>query len=302
MLQKEYNGLWEQGKLNEALAKVLEAAKLYPEEDYTIQLDLAALYLELNRHQEAKEILQSAFDQGYWFTKVFIQPFFQEETFSELTEQWERLREEAEGKATAKSIIITPKDYDPTRSYPVFVALHGWGEDAAFFSQYWNSEKITNEYILIFPQSSQIIGYQNYCWDQRELAFEEITELIQQAQREDLLDLDQVIVGGFSQGGALAMDYALNQEQIPVKGFISLCPPKMEQMELDHLKAAGAEKGMKGVIITGDQDPCIADQREMVKRFEQANFAYQFVIEEGLGHWFPEKLGQYLKDALDFIA
>lgn len=82
------------------------------------------------------------------------------------------------------------------------------------------------------------------------------------------IDKDNIVVGGFSQGGDLSIDLALNQDNIPLKGFIALNPDKPEKFNDESIKVA-AQKNTKGLIITGDKDSCYNAQKAMKQKFDE---------------------------------
>jgi len=300
-LEAEYNQLWMEGKTNEVLEKVKEAARLYPQETYTINQDFAAIYMHLGQLDKTKKILEESIDKGILYPKMYFRPILENEEFKEIFEKWEVLREELQQKTKFHYLVFEPEDYDKSNKYPMFIAIHGWGEDAEFFSEYWKSSKLSKEYILVLPQSSQVVGSKNFAWDDNSLAHEEISSIYKKIIKDYSVDTDNVIIGGFSQGATLALEISLNTQIISTKGFISLCPDKPQSFNLEAVKEAKA-KGIKGCIITGDQDASFNQQKEMVDTFKEAGFNYEFDITEGLGHWFPKDLSAKLDTYIDFIV
>ncbi len=298
-LEKRYNNLWQQGKKKEAQDLVELAAERFPEEEYTTYLDLAVLNLELGNHIKAKKLFGEALDRGYWFPEVFIQPIFENKEFAEIASKWKNLRDEAEKDTEAEYLLYKPDNYDLTKEYPLFIALHGWGENIEMFSQYWKSKNIAKNYFLLLPQSSQIIGSKNFCWNDQTLAIKEIKNIFARIKEEYNINSDKVIMGGFSQGAALSIDMILAQS-IPLKGFVSLCPPMPREFGEKSI-LNGLQAGCQGVIITGDQDPQYADQQKMISQFKELNFPVDLIVKKGLGHWFPDNLAEYLDKSLNFI-
>ena len=62
------------------------------------------------------------------------------------------------------------------------------------------------------------------------------------------------------------------------------------------------KKSMKGVILTGEKDGALPQQKTMVEMFEEMNFSYQFIINNGLGHWFPENLPDQIDEGINYIT
>jgi predicted esterase len=115
------------------------------------------------------------------------------------------------------------------------------------------------------------------------------------------VDTKQVIIGGFSQGGQMALDIAINNI-IPTIGFVALKPGGdiPDDFNLEAVKRA-VKQGLRGSIITGEKDHSLADQEKMVKIFEQAKLPHRFIINKDQGHWFTKDFPQQLEDAINHI-
>ena len=299
-LERHYNNLWQEGKIEMALEKVKNAAEKYPKEEYTINLDLAALYLELEEYDKADKILQKSFDKGYWYPEVYIKQIFEKERFSKLVEQWKNLKHKAEKEVELDYIVEEPVDYEESKDYPLFIALHSWGANTKLLRNYWYSNKLQKRYIVVYPRSTQIVGMKNYCWDDLQKSIEDINTVYQEISQKYDIDDSQIIVGGFSQGAGLALKMIFNQTKIPIKGFVSLCPPVMEPYSEEEIKR-GVRENVRGVIIAGEKDPSYPRQEEEVERLEEYGLPVSFEVIKDLDHWFPEELSDYIDDALDFI-
>jgi len=280
-LEKEYNSLWQKGKFQEVLEKVKTAAEQFPKEEYTTNLDLAVVYLQLGELDKTREILEDSLSKKRIYPKAYFGKLKDNEEFTDIFILWDKLIEEMQKESKSQYLLFTPNDFSKDKSYSLFIALHGWGEDAKFFSEFWKSKYLKENYILALPQSSQVVGSCNYSWDNEELAYKEIKEIYDEIKANYLINDDEIVVGGFSQGATLAMDLALNQDYIPVKGFISLCPEKPRNFTGERINEAKA-KGIKGCIITGDQDSCYPQQQEMANKFYEIGFNYRIIVEKGL--------------------
>ena len=299
-LEKEYNQLWMDGKIEEVLEKVKEAREQYPEEEYTTNLDLAVVHIQLGNLEETKKIIEKSLDEGILYPKMYFHPILEKVDFKDLFHRLDKLREELQKDAKSDYIVVKPEGYTDDKEYPLFIALHGWGEDAEFFRKFWTSKRINKEFILVLPQSSQVVGSKNYGWDNTEIAYNEIKDIYEDIKNTYKINYNKIIVGGFSQGSTVAISIALNKDLIPVKGFISLCPNKPEGFTEEAVIKA-RDNGVKGVILTGEKDQSISQQKEMVDMFKNLEFSHQFNITENLGHWFPEDLSDQIDESLNFI-
>ncbi|WP_160646053.1 alpha/beta hydrolase [Chengkuizengella marina] len=300
--ENEYNKLWyaNPAKKEEALKMVEQCVKDYPENLYVINQDLASLYSELNLHEKANQVLNEALDRGIWYPKEFFQSVWDLKEYGQTVSRWSEISSQAKENSKPKYEVILPTEYNPNKTYPLFIALHGWGEDIPMFREFWNSNQIKKEYILVYIQSSQMVGSFHYCWTHNKQSHEEIEETMSEIFSKYLINYEQIIVGGFSEGAALSMDIALNHTYLPVKGFIALNPNKPNIFTTENILRS-KQRGMSGSIITGDQDQCYNEQIEMVSMFDENGFNCFFTVKENFGHWFPENLSEKLDDSLEYI-
>lgn len=89
------------------------------------------------------------------------------------------------------------------------------------------------------------------------------------------------------------------QDLIDIRGFIAFAPQKPVSFNDDNVKKA-ASKNIKGVILTGEKEFSIEQQKEMVEAFDKENLECSFMIED-IGHFYPDNFSDYLEKAVKFI-
>ncbi len=297
-LEERYSRLFMNGKPREAIEIAEKLQEEYPERKSNTGVDLALMYKDVGEEDEAVEVLTTLLEEGYWFPKGYFPKVFEREDFEEKIQCWKRLKEEAKKESEGNYIVQEPETDREEKG--LFIGLHGRGENADFFSWKWSSEKIEEEYLRIYPQSSQMIGSGMCCWDNRELAYDEIEDIYEGVKGEHSQFDKKSIIGGFSQGGGLSIDLAMNEDHVPVDGFIAVCPPVPNSITQEVIEQA-VKDGKRGVIITGTEDQVYTKQMELKELFEESGFPHKFMVIDGMQHWFPEDLPAYLDKALKFI-
>jgi predicted esterase len=291
-VDRKVTRLYNEGCLEEAIALLEKAMEQYPDNLYTITWDMAVFYSLMTPKQTEKSMDINP-ESKLWETCR------ESDRFLELAAKNKRRKEQAQATAEAKYEVYMPADYCEGISYPLHIAIHGWGEDIAFFKRFWKSDVLNRNCISLFIQSSKVASPIGFCWDDVELARKEIEDAYKNVLVQYSIDINRITVGGFSQGATMAMDLALNG-MIKIKGFITLCPDKPISFSNEGVEVM-AKKNIKGIILTGEKDESLLEQKTMVKVFEEKGFPHQFIINKGLGHWFPENLSEQMNEALDYI-
>lgn len=259
-------------------------------------------------YELAMEIMKEAIvKKEYWYSYEYLiedddlKPL---RKFSEFYELANICKErEHDAKINSKPIIkiLTPKNITDNKKNPLLIALHGNEENILITEDYW-SPCVMNNYILALPQSSQIGFSDGYFWEDIEKGSKELMKHYDEILRKYDVDLDNVIIGGFSAGARVLLHSILN-DGIKVKGFILVSPwlPEIDELErsLDKLKI----NGIKAYVICGDKDEdCIENSKKLAGMLNKKNISNVFKIVKNLNHDYPDNFDDYLNVALDFIT
>ena len=131
---------------------------------------------------------------------------------------------EAQSRAVLKIEVVTPAGYDPARTYPLFIALHGGGESIAELKPLWTSPRLrvrVHHRLRPVDPSGQHEGLP--------LAGRRLDPAgprggLSEDPRGNIPSTPAgSIIGGFSSGGFGALRGRL-PEHFPVRGFVALCP------------------------------------------------------------------------------
>ncbi len=287
----------------EAIDLLEEVAEKFPEHDYEVRSYFGVIYAHKGDYEKCLDIWEAGVEDGYFFEidpqMEIFEPFKKRVRFEAIAARNEALRVAAlKGSRSRVKVLMPAKEQG--EDYPLLIALHGGGSSMAWAERYWRSNRLQKGFIVAFIQSYLHDGMKSYDWrrfDPR--ARHDIQELYDDIVAQYPVDVSQVVIGGVSAGGVMAIDVSINGV-IPTAGFIGVCPDK--PTEFDKLKVRMArEKGIKGVIIGGEDDDNLPYQKEMVRVFRYEHFPHEFIIVPGMGRSYPSNFSKKIDHAVEYI-
>jgi len=297
--------LYQEKKYAEAAEILEKALTQFPDHLHANTYNLALMYVQLDEAKKALQILEYGSEHDVWYGKYdFLveiwAPLRNLGGFNSFNRKNEKKREEAQKAVEPKLEVFVPKNYDRGKKYPLFIALHGGGETIEGFKPQWTSDLLKNEFIVAYPQSSQMITMNGFNWTEDiELAKREIKEAYEKIIQKFPVDSSQVIVGGFSSGGVASLEVVLDNT-IPVAGFVALCPAKPDDFAAEKVRGA-KERGVRGTLITTEMDNRLPDQKEMAGIMKEKGLPHEFIVTPNIGHWYPENLAEMIDKAIAHI-
>lgn len=292
------------GNLEEALELAYRIEKEFPEQKQRTSFWKAALYCAKGDAGKGLSVLQKAEKHGIWWhpDRLLQDPDF--EAVRELPE-FQEIVERCKEKLASLQVHAKPEfsvwPSSQSSEKPLIFSIHWRGDNAYHFSAFWDDERLKDRFTMAFPQSSQPFGPESFCWDDWNLAKQELHESYQKADQSYNFDRDRLIVAGASQGGKLALELALEENEMPAKGFIAIVLAVREVSQYASLIEKAAARGIRGVIMTGDQDHFYSEVEGLCAEFEKHGMAYKLMVTEGLGHFIPDDFPDQLLEAVDFI-
>ncbi|MCM1991837.1 hypothetical protein [Oceanirhabdus seepicola] len=313
-LEKDYSIPYIQGKYKEALNLLEKGMKSLPEEEiqkylFDMMIDKARLYTNIGMYEECFDTILYLVNKGFTCPLHWsrFNPLEEDTRFKKLKEKNNLLRKEIQEKSKFEYIVYLPHGYNKEKKYPLFFNLHGDGENIQKHMEFWKPEKFHDrEFIVVYIQSSQVSHHNGYAWEKRgvdiecyDSAYREIKKCYDDISNEYSIDEKSIIIGGFSGGATASIDIVMNNS-IPLKGFISLCSEKPKSFTKENVEKA-LHRGVKGVFMEGKEDLPMKEVEEMMKGFKDVEVPYEYYINDGIGHWYPEDLNDKLEQAIDFI-
>lgn len=298
-LQKELFSLFELGKYNEIHALIERAQVEFPERLNKTIFWRACVYSRQGNEENAIAVLKEGLKKGIWWNPLTL---IRDQDLNNLQniEEFKMIVNECKEILENHKYISHPQlfTYGNEKSNTGLFSLHWRGSNVKDFAPYWFDNGLLDDFLFAFPQSSQVFGYNAYCWDNQNIAVEEISASF--SDFKEKYNTDQDIIAGASQGGKLAIEFSLNGNILGTKGFIAVIPAIQDVASLVSLLMGNGNK-IKGCIITGDKDPFYNKTVELVKLFEENNVQCKLMVKEDLGHFFPADFTDLLREAIEFI-
>lgn len=297
--------LYRQGKYREALEVAKQAWHDCPEHGGDVLWWLACLYSRTGELEKSLEALREALKRGYWWHEQLLlgdpdlEPLYSHAGFQEILAESKSRQRAAQAQARPELVVLTPPNLQ-LEPPPLLITLHARGGNARDFAPYWEPI-LAHGWLLAVPQSSQVFSHNGFCWDNREQAQRELAEAFEKIRSTYAFDLNRVVLAGFSQGASLAIVIALQGHPIPCRGCIALVPGFRELETLFSWMSQASERGLRLVLMTGDQDRYYAQAQQFYTEASRRGLRVQLWVEPGLGHEFPSDFATKLLKALDFI-
>ncbi|WP_093133537.1 hypothetical protein [Salinibacillus kushneri] len=245
--------------------------------------------------------LQYALNKNYWWNPQLLlqypdlKPLYHHRSFKNIVEECQCILEREREKEKASAKIMTIGN---TKATSKLLILHWRGSNIKDFSPFWLERDDITHYSFTFLQSSQLFGYNSYCWDDSAIARCDLQQSIEKMDHNE----NPVIIGGASQGAALAIEHALLQELYTFKGFIAVVPAIKDINRFEDILKNQRPNNMKGFIITGKKDHYVEATKKFCSLLERYHLPFKLVEIKGLGHFFPDNFQSLLREAIEYIS
>jgi predicted esterase len=286
-----------------SLAKTIEIS--FPEAADRTTFWQACLLTRLGKFEQAIQTLEVAVNAGHWWSRAMLEededlaPLKDLPAFQNLVRLCNQKHTVAQAKSRPELLIIPPQGHVPVY-LPLMLCLHGRWSSAAEEKAFWEPAAGLG-WLVALPKSSQIAGQEKYSWDDQDLARREIQEHINKLIADFQVDRGKIVLAGFSQGGALAIQLAV-AGNMQAAGFLVVAPGLREVKQLKQSIQKAQASGVRGYMIAGDRDP----------RFDQMDMLHQYLNQYGvkctietppeMGHTYPTNFQSSLSAGLQFIT
>ena len=200
---------------------------------------------------------------------------------------------------TTPCLFSVPEDYEPTRCWPLVVALHGFGDDAANFHAFWKGAVLGAGCTLLVPQGESLAdGGPGWAWGAA--ADRVVRRALETLQRRVHVDPERIYLLGFSQGGAVTYLTAFAHPYL----FRGVAPlgAYFDAAWLPAGDAAGTLAGLPVYIGHGALDRYLDEARAAADTLAALGCRVRLEVYPDLGHRLPLPIDQELRRILGFLA
>jgi predicted esterase len=302
-VDQKVDQLFDQQKYGEAIELLGKAREQFPDDLFEILWYEIIIYAYAEKYGDCLETLEEGVAHGFFFNLWSIfDPLRDDGRFKAVAAANQQLKAAAQAQAKMRYEVYTPAEYSTDRLYPLFIALHGDGQSLDYFKSNWQATPILEQgFVLVYVQSSQVICTNGFGWTpDYAITRQDVKVCYDEVAQRYNIDPANVLIGGFS-GGSIASIEVTMSNTVPVRGFIALCPSLKPESFTPKNVAAAQSRGVKGVIMEGEQSGDVPAEQEMIKVFQETDFPHQFHIIPNVGHAIPKDFSSKLLNAMEFI-
>jgi predicted esterase len=286
------------GKFEDALHLVEQHIDVFPEQSARMVFWRMCLLSLTGRSGDVLSAFKQGLDAGLWWHKeLFVDPDLNAvrdlPEFQRLMEISQAKYEEAQGKIERDYAILVP-ELPSSGKYPLLITLHGRNGNKESDLVQWELAR-QRGWLVLSAQSTQPVFQSAYHWDNPSRGLEDLLFYYEQVSQKYEIDLQRMVIAGFSQGSGMAI-YTTLRGTIPARGFIGIGTWWADPSEL-----TGERKDVRGYFITGEKDHTLDRARQIQEVLRKNNFRFAEEVHPDIGHEFSNDFGQSFDKAIDFI-
>jgi predicted esterase len=304
-LQRELRRLYSQHEYAQALELIDRRPGIFSQPGmlYHWRMCLAA---RANDPDRAIAAFGDALDRGYAYPAALIRD--DEDlaslqgmvAFEELARRSEARMAEMEREVLPELLVIPPPGRRVERA-SLLLALHGNSQNARMAATDW-APIVNRGWVLACAQSTQVLTTDAFVWNDMARGTGDVEAMVDTLGIGQAIDPDRVVLGGFSMGGGLAIQVAV-EGAVRARGFIAIGPYLPDLASLEPYLEAAAGSGLRGYIVMGLLES--PEGQELIRAIPPFLRAHGIPCEleerPGLAHAFPDDFDEVLDRALAFL-
>ena len=206
-LYQQVNKLYYAQAYTQGLDLVEQEQIAFPEHANEIAYWRLCCHTLVGKQAEALHIFHETLEQGGWFAPSLLEQdadladLRQLPAFQEMVAVCRHRLAQIKDHVQPELLIEKPEE-EQAAALPLLIALHGNEGNAHHTIGEW-SGIAAQGWLLGVPTSSQIVGPNEFIWDERERGISEVRAHLGKLASDYTVDLERVVLGGFSQWGVV---------------------------------------------------------------------------------------------------
>jgi len=255
----------------------------------------ACMHSLLGNTGEAVATLRAGLSEAHWWGPrqldgdPDLDPIRESPGFHAIREECERRFAERQVLSRPECLVLAPSTatWEPRSLF----VIHRRGDTASHFAAHWG--QLVNEgWTLIVPQSSQVYDSMGFCWDDMELARQELRNHLDDCRRKRGIETDGMVIAGASQGGRLALELA-HESGVPW-----LCAIPAFPAGYDVAPLIAVPTHTRGAFLLGEHDAASVNARRVITGLESGGVHVVARTMKDVGHDLPDDFPAQVADAL----
>jgi predicted esterase len=288
------------GDYTDAMEVARAAASAFPERDDQTTYWIACLEALQGDPDHALGVLTDGLDRGLWWAPEMLETdpdlaaLRDDGRLAEVIANSEAARRQWRGTMPTAPIV---RDLASGALRAVAILLHGRNETPEDMLDRWPAVRGVG---VVAPRSSQPFGMRAGCWDDLAQAEADVARGVEAALKHSTAVDVPRILGGFSQGGALALILAMRRHLPGVVGVLVVAPSAgwaLDQLGSEPFEAGGR----RCALIVGERDPIAEACQRLAVRLRDGGADVRTEVVTGGGHEYPADFEDRVPPVLDWV-
>ena len=298
--------LFDKKRYEDSIKLINEMMINFPKEPTMTYTWATLIPYESGKYEETIELLEEGFNRGAWWSKEFLEVGFEKLRTLSGYDKLVQLSTETEKSLNLQDqvnlFIRIPKNYSPTKKYPLIISLHGRYSNAKDSEMLFLELSQNREVVIASLQSSQIISKSHFVWDNLDKSVSELSNCLDYLTNNYSIDSSNIILAGISQGLDISL-LAYFRNKTKIRGILGIIPSvtNFHKEFIENKEPPAIDTKLRICFILGEDDPRFMKTSDTAQVLKDNGAKTKLIICSNTGHYYPKDYASLLQEAFDFI-